>query len=195
MIDIICHFTRKFPKTLKESQRLSNWEVILHLWLLVELASLTESSEEGSSLPFVFYLFVFASFLCCSSERDLIIVIVAIIAAVGSTFNISNWLSTFYFETRCFSSITVRQDGGNLLKTLLQSRNNWELLVIEHLLSSRTKIERGPENWALLLSKLRLGEFSIRSRRFYEIKSAGNWITFRRQKSFIIICSTTCCEN
>ena len=81
--------------------------------------------------------------------------ILAVIAAVGSTLNICNWLNMLYFETRCFSSITVRHDG-TVSRTSAQVR------------------KRTRELGSTQLSELRLGEFSIRSRRFYEIKSGDS---------------------
>ena len=77
-----------------------------------------------SPLPFISSLFKFANFLCCSIEQGLIIIIMAVtniltvIAAVGSILNICSWLSMFYFETRCFSSITVRRDRGKFVENL-----------------------------------------------------------------------------
>ena len=53
---------------------------------------------------------MFVNFLCCSCEQSLIIIILTVIAAVGSILNIFNWLNMFYFETRCFSSNTVKHD-------------------------------------------------------------------------------------
>ena len=82
--------------------------------------------------------------------------ILAVIVAVGSTLNICNWLNMLYFETRCFSSITVRYDG---------------IVSITSAQFTNEVRKRTGELGSTQLSELRLGEFSIRSRRFYEIKS------------------------
>ena len=121
-------------------------------------------------LPFIFALFVFVRFLCCSSEQGLTVVILAVIDAVGSTFNICNWLDMFYFETRCFSSITVRYDGGKFVENFSTMKNS--LGAVSRTSAQLTnQVRRRTAGLGLTqLSELRLGEFSIRSQRFYEIK-------------------------
>ena len=127
---------------------------------------------------FYFFFFVFVSFLYCSSEQGLVIIvlavtnILAIIAAVGSTLNICNWLDMFYFETRYFSSITVRHDGGKFVEkfpTITKSQG-----AVSRISAQFTK-EVTKRTWELgstQLNELRLQEFSIRSQRFYETKSS-----------------------
>ena len=67
---------------------------------------------------------MFANILCRSSEQGLIIIILAVtsiltvMAAVGSILNICNWLNMFYLETRCFSIIAVRHDGGKFVENI-----------------------------------------------------------------------------
>ena len=85
---------------------------------------------------------------------------------VTSTFVIS---SVFYFIFLNVDAPVSLSDmvWRNMFKTFLQSKNSLKLLV-EHFLSSRTKLERGStrELNSTLLIKLSLGESSIRQLRF-----------------------------
>ena len=126
---------------------------------------------------FYFFFFVFVSFLYGSSEQGLVIIvlavtnILAIIAAVGSTLNICNWLDMFYFETRCFSSITVRHDGGKFFENFSTIMKSLGAVTRTSAQFTNEVRKRTGELRPTQLSELRLGEFSIRSWRFYEIKS------------------------
>ena len=114
--------------------------------------------------------------MCCSSEQGLIIIILAVtnilavIVAVGSTLNFCNWLNMFYFETRYFSSITVRHDGGKFLENFSTIKK-----LVGAVSRTSAQFTNEVRNWtgklgSTQLSELMLEEFSIRSRRFYEIK-------------------------
>ena len=133
-----------------------------------------------SPLPFISSLFKFDNFLCSSIEQSLIIIIMAVtniltvIATVGNILNICSWVNMFYFETRCFSSVTVRRDGGKFVENFS---------TIKKLLGafSKTSVrQRTGELGSTQLSELRLGEFSIRSRRFYEIEFRTDKITYSK---------------
>ena len=75
---------------------------------------------------------------------------------------------------RCFSSVTVRRDGGKFVENFS---------TIKKLLGafSKTSVrQRTGELGSTQLSELRLGEFSIRSRRFYEIEFRTDKITYSK---------------
>ena len=105
--------------------------------------------------------------------NGLIIVVVtsilAVIASIGSTLNICNWRNMFYFETRCFSSITVRHNAGQFVENVSTIKK--KLGAVSCTLAQFTNKVR-KKLGSTQLSELRLGELSIRSGRFYEIKHA-----------------------
>ena len=76
----------------------------------------------------------------------------------------------FYFETRCFSSMTVRHDGEKFVEnfsTIKKSLGAVSRTIVQFTNELR---KRTGELGYTQLSVLRLGEFIIRSQRFYEIK-------------------------
>ena len=123
---------------------------------------------------------MFDSFLYCSSKQGLIIInlavtnILAVIASVGSTLNICNWLNMFCFETRCFSSITLRHDGGKFVENFSTIKKLLRAVSRTSAQFTNKVRKRTGELGSTQLSELRLVEFSIRSRRFYEIKFGGS---------------------
>ena len=139
----------------------------------------SESYDEDSGDISVFYFF---QFLCLSAFCA---------AAVNRIWLSSFWLllalwllsqllvvpSTFVTGSICFilkrdiSSVSLLDMmEGNLLKTFLQSKNRWGPLV-EHPLSSRTKLEWGLENGLHSVKRVEVwGIQLLRSRRLYEIK-------------------------
>ena len=76
----------------------------------------------------------------------------------------------FYFETRCFSSMTVRHDGEKFVENFSTIKKS--LGAVSRTIAQFTNElrKRTGELGYTQLSELRLGEFSIRSQRFYEIK-------------------------
>ena len=75
----------------------------------------------------------------------------------------------FYFETRCFSSITVRHNAGQFVENVSTIKK--QLGAVSCTLAQFTNKVR-KKLGSTQLSELRLGELSIRSGRFYEIKHA-----------------------
>lgn len=85
VVDIIFHFTRKFPfVTFRFTDKLESLaftrSIFLdwNFWGGRTLWVWWRRFWWWVSLPFIFFLFVFVWFLCCSSERGLIIIIVTI---------------------------------------------------------------------------------------------------------------------
>ena len=81
-----------------------------------------------------------------------------------------NWLNMFYFETRCFSSITVRHDGGKFVENFSTIKKSLGAISRTSAQFTNKVRKRTGELGSTQLSELRLGEFNIRSRRFYEMK-------------------------
>ena len=122
VIDIICHFTRKLPfVTLSFQYNLKSvaFSRITFLDWFFWRGRIPwirwRSFWWWFPRLFIFSLFAFANFLCCSSEQGVIIIILAatsilaVITDVGSILNICNWLSMF-------PSITMRRDGGKFVE-------------------------------------------------------------------------------
>ena len=76
----------------------------------------------------------------------------------------------FYFETRCFSSITVRHDGGKFVENFSTIKKSLGAISRTSAQFTNKVRKRTGELGSTQLNELRLGEFNIRSRRFYEIK-------------------------
>ena len=77
----------------------------------------------------------------------------------------------FYFERRCFSSITFRHDGGKFVKNLSTIKKQVGAVGRTTAQFTNKVRTRTGEVDSTQLSDLKLREFTIRSRGFYEIKS------------------------
>ena len=128
-------------------------------------------------LPFFFFLFLCLSAFCTAAVNEVWLLslwllltfwLLSLLLVVAST--ICNRLNMFYFETRCFSSITVRHDGGKFVENFSTIKKSLGAVSRTSAQFTNEVRKRTGELGSTQLSELRLGEFSIRSRRFYKIK-------------------------
>ena len=83
--------------------------------------------------------------------------ILALIITVGSTLNICNWLNMFILK-RDDSPVSLSDMmDGKFVENYNQEIARRRLVHVEHLLSSRTKLERGLENWAHSAKRVKVG--------------------------------------
>ena len=77
----------------------------------------------------------------------------------------------FYFETRCFSSITVRHDERKFVENFSTVKKLVGAVSRTSAQFTNKVRKRTRELGSTQLSELRLGKFSAISQRFYEVKS------------------------